>query len=70
MREATYDDAILADDNMVAYGCSLDDAIRADMDVVSDFHRVVVEVTAVGFVWWPGFHEQGDIRWCEGQHTS
>lgn len=47
------DDAILSDDNMIAYGCCLDDAIRTDVNVVSNFHWVIVEVAAVGFVWWP-----------------
>lgn len=38
---------------MIAYCCCLDDAIRADVNVVPNFHRVIVEVAAVGFVWWP-----------------
>lgn len=55
---------------MIAYGCCLDDAIRTDVNVVSNFHWVIVEVAAVGFVWWPQDGEREQVQALNPAKTS
>jgi hypothetical protein len=46
----TYDDAILADLYVITYRSSFDNTTSTDMDMIANFHRVIVEIAAVGFV--------------------
>ena len=38
---------------MVPNGCGFDDAVGSNVYVVTYFHRIVIEVSAIRFVWWP-----------------
>ena len=47
----THNHTIPPDLYVIPYLGSFNDAICSDMDVVSDLHRIVVEVAAVSLVW-------------------
>ena len=51
MAEDTYDDAILPNLDMVPDGRSLDDGVRAYVDVISYLHGIIVEVSAISLIW-------------------
>lgn len=51
-RSAAYDDAVLSDDNMVPNSRCFNDRVGADMNVVTDLHWIIIEISAVRFVWW------------------
>lgn len=46
----THNDAVLSDLNVVTYGGGFDHTACPDVDVVTNFHRIVVEVSSVSFV--------------------
>ena len=48
-----YNDAVLADLDMVTDSSCLNDGVGTDVDVISYFHRIVIEVSAVRLVRWP-----------------
>lgn len=50
-RISTDNNAVFSDLDMVANGRSFYDRIVPDVNVVSYFHRIVVEISAIGFVW-------------------
>jgi hypothetical protein len=49
--DSTYDDTVFADLNIISDGGSLNDRVGTDVDIVSDLHRIVVEISAVRLVW-------------------
>jgi hypothetical protein len=61
----TNDDTILPDLDMVPNGCGFDNTIGTDVYMVTYFHRIVIEVSAVRFVRWPR-HEICTRRWHSG----
>jgi hypothetical protein len=50
-RCSTDNDAVFSDFDMVANGRSFYDRIMPDVNMVSYLHRVVIEISAIGFVW-------------------
>jgi len=48
---STDNHAVFPDFDMVANGCSFYDRIEPNVNVVSYFHRVVVEISPIGFIW-------------------
>lgn len=51
---------------MVADGCCFNDGVGTNMNVVSDLHWIIIEISAVRFVWWPVGEETlcvMGIRW-------
>jgi hypothetical protein len=50
---ATYDDTVLAYFDVVPNLRRLDDRVRTNVNVVADFHGVVVEVSAICLIWRP-----------------
>ena len=54
MLEYAYNDTIPADLYMVPYLSGLYDAVRTNVNVISNFHGIVIEVSAVGLIWRPG----------------
>lgn len=46
----TYDNAVLPNFNMVSNRRSLDDTSSSDMNMISNLHWVVVEVSSIGLV--------------------
>jgi hypothetical protein len=51
----THDDTVLADLDVISDGGCLDNRVGSDVDIVSDLHRIVVEISAVCFIWWSGY---------------
>jgi hypothetical protein len=49
-KERAYNNAVLSYLNVVPNGCGLDDGARTNVNVITDFHRVVVEVTTVRLI--------------------
>lgn len=47
----THNNTVLADLNVVSDGCSLYHASRTYVDMITNLHRVVVEVSAICLVW-------------------
>ena len=48
----THNDTVLPNLDMVPDGCCLDYRVRSDVDMVSYFHGVVVEVATIGLIRW------------------
>ena len=48
-----YNDAVLADLDMITDGSCLNDGVSTNVDVISYLHRIVIEVSAVRLVRWP-----------------
>ena len=48
----THDDTVLADLDVISDCGCLDNRVGSDVDIVSDLHRIVVEISAVSFIWW------------------
>jgi hypothetical protein len=51
-KERAYNNAVLSYLNVVPNGCGLDDGARTNVNVITDFHWVVVEVTTVRLIRW------------------
>ena len=66
----TNDDTILPDLNMVSNGCSFDDTVGSDVYMVTYFHGIVIEVSAIRFVWWPRWDIYKGRGVMVGWHTS
>jgi hypothetical protein len=66
----TNDDTILPDLNMVPNGCSFDDTVGSDVYMVTYFHGIVIEVSAIRFVWWPRCDIYRGKGVMVGWHTS
>jgi len=45
-------DTVFPDFDMIANGRSFHDRVGPNVNVVSYLHGVVVEISAIGFVWW------------------
>ena len=53
----TCNDAVLSDLNMVPNRRSFNNTPSADMNMITDLHRIVVEVASVGFIWRPAMKD-------------
>ena len=51
----TNNDTILSNLNVVPNSCGFDDTVCADMNMVTDFHRVIIEISTICFVWGPRY---------------
>jgi hypothetical protein len=50
----TYNNTILPNDNMIPNRCSFDDGVGTNVNIVPNLHWVVIEISAIRLVWWPG----------------
>lgn len=50
----TYNNTILPNHNMVPNRRGFDDGVRTDVNIVPNLHWVVIEISAIRLVWWPG----------------
>ena len=63
-----YDDTVLSNYNMIANGCCFNDRVRPNMNVVSNLHRIIIEISAICFIWWPVGEERS--VWCVSNGTE
>jgi hypothetical protein len=54
MVRKTYNYTILPNDNMISNRRGFDDSIGTNMNIVPNFHWVVIEISAICLVWWSG----------------
>ena len=51
-KSVSYNDTVLSNFDMVADLRCFDNTVRADMDMIANLHRIVVEVASIGLVRW------------------
>ena len=58
----SYNDTVLSNFDMVADLRCFDNTVRADMDMIANLHRVVVEVASIGLVRRSTGYQNNSIR--------
>ena len=53
VKSNAYNDTVSANLNVIPNRCGFYDGVLAYVDVITNFHGVVVEVSSIGFVWRP-----------------
>lgn len=56
-QKVAHDDTVLPDFNMTPNSGSFNNTIGTNVDIVSDFHRVVVEIAPECLIWWSDITE-------------
>ena len=58
----SYNDTVLSNFDMVADLRCFDNTVRADMDMITNLHRIVVKVASIGLVRWSTGYQNNSIR--------
>ena len=58
----SYNDTVLSNFDMVADLRCFDNTVRADMDMITNLHRIVVKVASIGLVRWSTGYQNSSIR--------